>query len=79
VGNAMKFNRSLSDCQPQVGHLDLSSVEDVVDYIALLREENDRLRRMAALLSAETEYIRHSLSPSRSTHWRSSPRLKALP
>jgi uncharacterized small protein (DUF1192 family) len=79
VGNAMKFKRPPSDCQPQIRHLDLSSVENIADSIALLRDENDRLRRMAALLSAETEYIRRSLSPSGSTHWRSPSRLKALP
>jgi hypothetical protein len=79
VGNAMKFKRPPSDCQPQVRHLDLSSVENIAVSIALLRDENDRLRRMVALLSAETEYIRRSLSSSGSTHWRSSSRLRALP
>jgi len=75
----MKFKRSPSDCQPQVRPLDLSSVENIADSIALLRDENDRLRRMVALLSAETEYIRRALSSPGSTHWRSSSRLRALP
>jgi uncharacterized small protein (DUF1192 family) len=75
----MKFKRPPSDCQPQVRHLDLSSVENIADSIALLRDENDRLRRMVALLSAETEYIRRSLSSSESTQWRSASRLRALP
>ncbi|RZN35167.1 hypothetical protein CWO90_04325 [Bradyrhizobium sp. Leo121] len=75
----MKFKRPPSDCQPQIQHLDLSSAENMADSIALLRDENDRLRRMVALLSAETEYIRRSLSSSVSTHWRSSSRLRALP
>jgi hypothetical protein len=79
VGNAMKFKRPPSDCQPQIRHLDRGSVENIADSIALLRDENDRLRRVAAVLSAETEYIRRSLSPSGSTHSRSSSRLKALP
>ena len=70
----MIFNQPLSDCQPQIRHLDLSGVENMVESIALLREENDRLRRMAASLSAETEYIRRSLSRTKSP----APRVRAL-
>jgi hypothetical protein len=70
----MKFKRSPSDFQSQGRHLDLGSVENIADSIALLKDENERLRRMVALLSAETEYIRRSLSSS--AHWR---RLRALP
>jgi hypothetical protein len=40
------------------------------DVIALLRAENDRLRQMAGLLSAETEYMRRSLLPTKSADWR---------
>ncbi len=52
--------------QAQFQHLDLSSAEDIADSIVLLRQENDRLRKMAASLSMETERIRRSLSPAAS-------------
>jgi hypothetical protein len=75
----MKLKQPPFECESQVLHLDLSSGENIADWIALLRKENDRLRRMAALLSVETEYMRRSLSPAKSTDWRSSSRLRALP
>jgi hypothetical protein len=48
----------------QTQHLDLCSAENIADSIVLLREENDRLRNMAASLRMETEEIRRSLSPA---------------
>ena len=52
--------------QVQTQHLGLSSAENIADSIVLLREENDRLRNMAASLRMETEEIRRSLSPAAS-------------
>lgn len=69
-----KFTQHPSDYLPQIQHLDLSNVEDVsdsvdsiADFIILLKDENDRLRKMAASLSVEAEDIRRLLSPMKST------------
>jgi hypothetical protein len=69
-----KFTHRPSDYPLQFRHPDLSSFEDVpdspesiADSITLLRDENDRLRKMAASLSVEAENIRRSLSPTKST------------
>jgi hypothetical protein len=62
----VRLTQGPSGNQAQIQHLDLSSAEDIADTIALLREENDRLRKMAASLSIETEDIRRSLSPAAS-------------
>jgi hypothetical protein len=62
----VRLTQGPSGSQAQIQHLDLSSAEDIADSIALLREENDRLRKMAASLSVETEDIRRSLSPTAS-------------
>lgn len=42
-------------------------VDSIADSITLLKDENDRLRKMAASLSVEAEDIRRSLSPAKST------------
>lgn len=70
----LKFTQHVSDYLPQIQHADLSSVEDIpdsvdsiADSIILLKDENDRLRKMAASLSVEAEDIRRSLSPTKST------------
>ena len=70
----LKFKQHVSDYLPQIQHADLSSVEDIpdsvdsiADSIILLKNENDRLRKMAASLSVEAEDIRRSLSPTKST------------
>jgi hypothetical protein len=70
----LKFTQHVSDYLPQIGHPDLRSVEDIpdsvdsiADSIILLKDENDRLRKMAASLSVEAEDIRRSLSPTKST------------
>jgi hypothetical protein len=75
----MKFKQSPFDFETQIRPLDLSTVENIADSIALLRDENDRLRRMAALLNAQTEHMRRSLLPEKSADWRPSSRLRALP
>ena len=69
----LKLEKCPSDYPPQIRHQDLSniedspdSVEDIADSIVLLRDENDKLRKMAASLSVEAEDIRQSLSPSKS-------------
>lgn len=62
----VRLTQGPSDNQAQIQHLDVSNTENIVDSIALLREENDRLRQMAASLSIETEDIRRSLSPAAS-------------
>jgi hypothetical protein len=41
------------------------TVENLADSIVLLRDENDRLRKMAASLNVEAENIRQSLSPTK--------------
>jgi hypothetical protein len=75
----MKFKQPPFEFESQIQPLDLSSVENVADFIAHLKEENDRLRRMAALLSAQTEYMRRrSLLREKPADWRPSSRLKAL-
>ncbi|WP_439924305.1 hypothetical protein [Nitrobacter sp. JJSN] len=70
----LKLAQSPSDYPPQIQHQDLSSFEDlpdsaesIADSIVLLRDENDRLRKMVASLSGEAENIRQSLSPTKST------------
>jgi hypothetical protein len=50
--------------QAQFQLLDLGSAENIADSIVSLREENDRLRSMAASLRMEIEEIQHSLSPA---------------
>lgn len=71
----VRLTQGASDDQAQVQHLDLSSsAEDIADSIALLREENDRLRKMADSLSIETEDIRRSLSPAASMMAESHPK-----
>ena len=79
AGIPMKFKQPPFELETQIRPLDLSSVENIADSIALLRDENDRLRRMAALLSDQTEYMRRSLLPAKSADWRPSSRLRALP
>jgi uncharacterized small protein (DUF1192 family) len=78
-GIPMNFKQPPFEFESQIRPLDLSSVENIADSIALLRDENDRLRRMAALLSAQTEHMRRSLLPTKSADWRPSSRLRALP
>lgn len=70
----LKLAQRPSDYPPQIQHQDLSSfadlpdsVESIADSIVLLRDENDRLRKMVASLSVEAENIRQSLSPTKST------------
>jgi hypothetical protein len=46
---------------PQIQHRDLRGAENITDSILLLRNENDRLREMAASLSMEAENIRRFL------------------
>ena len=46
--------------------LDLGSAANIADSIVSLREENDRLRNMAASLRTEIEEIQHTLSPAAS-------------
>jgi hypothetical protein len=76
----MKFKQPSFEFESQIRPLDLSSVENIADFIAQLKEENDRLRRMAALLSAQTEYMRRrSLLRAKSADCRPSSRLRALP
>ena len=76
----MKFKQPAFDFESQIPSLDPNSVENVADFIAHLKEENDRLRRMAALLSAQTEYMRRrSLLREKSADCRPSSRLRALP
>jgi hypothetical protein len=62
----LKFTQRPSDYPPKIQHLDSSRVENVsdspesiADSILLLRDENDRLRKMAASLSVEAENIRN--------------------
>jgi hypothetical protein len=70
----LKLTQCSSDYAPQIQQADLSSVENIpdspesiADTIVLLRDENDRLRKMAASLSVEAENIRRSLSSSKTT------------
>jgi hypothetical protein len=70
----LKLAQRSSDYPPRIPHPDLSSVdnsvdtaESIADSITLLRDENDRLRKMAAMLSGEADSIRQSLSPAQST------------
>jgi hypothetical protein len=77
-GDPMKLKQPLFEFETQIQPLDLSSVENIAVSIALLRAENDRLRRMAALLIAQTESMRRSLLPAKSADWRPSSRLRAL-
>ena len=62
----VRLTQGPSGNQSQTQHLDLSNAENIADSIALLREENDRLRKMAASLSVEIEDIQHSLAPAAS-------------
>jgi hypothetical protein len=79
AGIPMKLKQPPFELETQILPLDLSSVENIADSIALLRAENARLRRMATLLSAQTEYMRRSLLPAKPADWRPSSRLRALP
>jgi len=71
---SLKLTQHPSDYSPQILHPDWSgfeslpdTAESIADTITLLRNENDRLRKMAASLSVEAENIRQSLSPTKST------------
>jgi hypothetical protein len=75
----MKFKQPPFEFETQIRPLDLSSIEDIAESIALLMVENDRLRRMAVLLGAQTETMRRSRLPAKSADWRPSSRLRALP
>ena len=75
----MKTEQPLLDSESKIWCVDLDSADQVADVIALLRSENDRLRQMAALLSAETECMRQSRLPVKSTDWRPNARLRAVP
>jgi hypothetical protein len=75
----MKTEQSPLDSESQIWCVDLSSADQVADVIALLMDENDRLRQMAALLGAETEFMRQSLLLVKSTDWRPVARLRAVP
>jgi hypothetical protein len=68
----LKLTQRPSDYQPQIQRPDLSSAKNIADSIALLRDENERLRKMAASLSMETEDIRRSLSTGSIAWWASS-------
>ena len=68
----LKLEQRPSAYPPQIQHQDLSNVEDspdtvenLADSIVLLRDENDRSRKMAASLNVEAENIRQSLSPTK--------------
>jgi len=75
----MKTEQPPLDSESQIWCDDWNSADQIADVIALLRVENDRLRQMAALLSAETECMRQSRSPAKSTDWRRIARLRAVP
>jgi len=62
----VRLTQGPSGNQAQIPHLDFSSAESVADSIASLREENDRLRKMAESLSTEIEDIQRSLAPAAS-------------
>jgi hypothetical protein len=66
----MKFKQPPFEFEAQIRPLDLSSIEDIAESIALLRVENDKLRRLAVLLSVQTESMRLSLLPTKSADWR---------
>ncbi|MBB4366820.1 hypothetical protein GGD65_007894 [Bradyrhizobium sp. CIR18] len=72
----MKTKQPLLNFELQSWHPDSIGVDDIVGVIALLRDENERLRQMAELLSAETEYMRRSLLPP---YWRPAARLRSVP
>ena len=59
--------------------IDDIAADAIADVIALLRDENDRLRRVAALLSAETEYKRRAGRSGGSKRWRPAARLRSVP
>ncbi|MEY9278880.1 hypothetical protein [Bradyrhizobium yuanmingense] len=65
---AIKQTPLVSDlqcCRPK-----LIGDDNVADAISVLRDENDRLRLMAKLLSTEIEYMRRSLLLIKSADWR---------
>ncbi|OJU25279.1 MAG: hypothetical protein BGN91_00775 [Nitrobacter sp. 62-13] len=71
---SLKLTQHPSAYSPQIPHPDWNgfenlpdTAESIADSITLLRDENDRLRKMAASLSVEAENIRQSLSPTKST------------
>jgi len=74
----LKYTQCRSISPQQVQHLDSSSAETIADSIVLLRDENDRLRKIVESLSVETENIQRALSPAKPRHWWPSSHLKAL-
>jgi len=85
VSSPMKTKQSAIDSELQLWREDLGQdledlgcAERIAEVIALLRDENDRLRQMAELLSAETEYMRRPRSPAKATDWRPSTRLRTV-
>jgi len=86
VSSPMKTKQSAIDSELQLWRedagqdlgQDLGGAERIAEVIALLRDENDRLRQMAELLSAETEYMRRPRSPAKATDWRPSTRLRTV-
>jgi hypothetical protein len=78
VSSPMKTKQSALDSELELRRQDLSCADSIAEVIALLRDENDRLRQMAELLSAETEYMRRSRSPAKTTDWRPSTRLRTV-
>jgi hypothetical protein len=75
----MKTEQPSLDSESEIWCVDLNSADQIADVIALLRDENDRLRQMAALLSAETKCMRQARLPVKSTDWRRIARLRAVP
>ena len=64
----LKSTQRSYNYSPQIQHRDLRCAENIGDFaeniadsILLLRNENDRLRKMAASLSMEAENIRRFL------------------
>jgi hypothetical protein len=55
-----------------------AAADAIANVIALLRDENDKLRRMAALLSAEAEYKRCAVRSGGSKRWRPAARLRSV-
>jgi hypothetical protein len=78
------LDSELQSWHPDPNHHEDVTIDDIdacviADVIAKLKDENDRLRRMAALLSAETEYMRRSVLPAGSVHWRPAVHLRSVP
>ena len=64
VSILMSTKQSHVNSESQCRRSHLIDADDIAGVIALLRGENDRLRQIAELLSAETEYLRQSLLPN---------------